>query len=170
VASRWFFQSYQCLLSLTQHFNAFTIHSSIIPVVTPFIFSYLSLAIFSNHDTKVQHFSSSSSSFQHQKKQIFYQQWGSRWQSKHDIRHYNYHYDDDSESDDQTLRRPSRDAMGERPSIAYSTSELGMTVSATHLTPMSARPLNPQHQEVYMVPVEEDECEPTMLASNKVSN
>jgi len=35
---------------------------------------------------------------------------------------------------------------------------------------MLAQPLHPERREVYIVPEEEDECMPALLASKKVSN
>ena len=83
---------------------------------------------------------------------------------------YNDRRDDISESDDEPVRRPSRKAMGKRPSKDSFTSTLGKRVAATQLTPTSAQPLHPERREVYIVSEEEVEREPAPLASKKVSN
>jgi hypothetical protein len=83
---------------------------------------------------------------------------------------YNHRQDDISESDDEPVRRPSRKAMGKRPSNDSFTATLGKHVTATQLTPTSAQPLHPERREVYIVSEEEDEREPAPLASKKVSN
>jgi hypothetical protein len=81
---------------------------------------------------------------------------------------YNDRRDDNSESDDEPLRRPSRKAMGKRPSKDSFTSTLGKRVAATQLTPTSAQPLHPERREIYLVSEEEDERELAPLASKKV--
>ena len=78
--------------------------------------------------------------------------------------------DDISESDDKPVQRPSRKAMGKRPSKDFFTSTLGKLVAATQLTLTSVQPLHPKCWEVHIVWKEEDECEPALLASKKVSN
>ena len=83
---------------------------------------------------------------------------------------YNHCQDDISESDDQSVLRPSRKAMGKRPSKNSFTSTLGIRVVPTQLTPTSAQPLHSGCREVYIVSEEEDEREPAPLASKKVSN
>jgi len=83
---------------------------------------------------------------------------------------YNDRQDDLSESDDEPVQRPSKKAMGKWPSKDSFTSTLGKRVAATQLTPTSAQPLYPEHQEVYIVSEEEHEREPALLASKKVSN
>src|SRR5882757_5608139 len=83
---------------------------------------------------------------------------------------YNDCQDDISESDDKPVRRPSRKAMGKRPSKDSFLSTLGKRVAATQLTPTSAQPLHPERREVYIVSEEEDEREPAPQASKKVSN
>jgi len=83
---------------------------------------------------------------------------------------YNHRRDDISESNDEPVRRPSRKAMGKRPSKASFTSTLGKRVAATQLTPTSEQPLHPERQQVYIVSEEEDEHEPAPLASKKISN
>ena len=83
---------------------------------------------------------------------------------------YNDRQDDISESDDEPVRRPSRKAMGKRPSKDSFTSTLGKRVAAIQLSPTSAQPLHPERREVYIVLEEEDEREPAPLASKKVSN
>jgi hypothetical protein len=60
--------------------------------------------------------------------------------------------------------------MGKRPSKDSSTSILGNGVAANQLAPTVAQPLHPEHREVNKVSEEEDEPEPTLLASKKVSN
>jgi len=59
--------------------------------------------------------------------------------------------------------------MGKQPSKDSFTSTLGKQVAATEFTPTSAQPLHSEHQKVYIVSEEEDECEPAPLASKKVS-
>jgi len=83
-ASPWWFSSYQCFLSFTEHFNSITIHSLILPLVTPLIFSYILLVTFSNYDIKAPLISSSCASFQHQEKETIDPPWGSPWPSQHD--------------------------------------------------------------------------------------
>jgi len=83
---------------------------------------------------------------------------------------YNDCRDDISESDDESVQRPSRKAIGKRPSKDSFTSTLGKRVAATQLTPKSSQPLDPELREVYIVSEEEDEREPAPLASQKVSN
>jgi len=83
---------------------------------------------------------------------------------------YNDHRDDISESDNEPVQRPSRKAMGKRPSKDSFRSTLGKRVAATQLTPTSAQPLHPERQEVYIVSEQEEEREPAPLASKKVSN
>jgi len=83
---------------------------------------------------------------------------------------YNDRRDDISESDDEPVRRPSRKALGKRPSKDFFTSTLGKRVAATQLTPTLVLPLHPERLEVYIVSEEEDEREPAPLASKKVSN
>ena len=80
---------------------------------------------------------------------------------------YNYRQDDNSGSDDEPLRRPSRKAMGKRPSEDSFTSTIGKGVMATQSTPTSAQPLHPERREVHIVSEEDDECKPTPLASKK---
>jgi hypothetical protein len=77
--------------------------------------------------------------------------------------------DDISESDDGPVRRPSRKAMGKPPSTDSFTSILGKCVPTTQLAPTSVQPLHPERREVYIVSEEEDEREPTLLVSTKVS-
>jgi hypothetical protein len=60
--------------------------------------------------------------------------------------------------------------MGKRPLKDSFTSTLGKRVAATQLTPTSAQPLYPERREVYIVSEEEDEREPSPLASKKISN
>jgi len=55
--------------------------------VTPVILSYISPAAFLNHDTKAPHFFCSSSSVQHQEKQMIYPRRGSWWSSQHVTQH-----------------------------------------------------------------------------------
>ncbi|KAF8534843.1 hypothetical protein BDD12DRAFT_809030 [Trichophaea hybrida] len=81
---------------------------------------------------------------------------------------YNDCRDDNSASDDEPLRRPSRKAMGKRPSNDSFTSTLGKRVAATQSTSTSAQPLHPDRREIYLVLEEEDERELAMLASKKV--
>jgi len=83
---------------------------------------------------------------------------------------YNDRRDDIPETDDEPVQRPSRKAMGNQPSKDSFTSTLGKLVAATQLTPTSARPLHPEHREVYIVSEEENEFEPAPLASKKVSD
>ena len=83
---------------------------------------------------------------------------------------YNDRRDDISESDDEPVRRPSRKAMGKRPSKDSFTSTLGKRVAATQLTPTLAQPQHPERREVYIVLEGEDKREPAPLASKKVSN
>jgi len=78
--------------------------------------------------------------------------------------------DDISESDDEPVQRPSKKAMGKRPSKDSFTSTLGKRVAATQLTPTLAQPPHPEHREVNIVSEEEDERKPAPLASKKVSN
>jgi len=83
---------------------------------------------------------------------------------------YNDNQDENSESDNEPLWRPSRNAMWKRPSKHSFLSTLGEQVTATQLTLMSAQPLRPEGQEVYIVSEEEDEREPVSLASKTVSD
>jgi len=78
--------------------------------------------------------------------------------------------DDNSESDDEPLRRPSRKAIGQRPSKDSFMSTLGKQVAASRLTSTSAQPLHSERLEVYDVWEEEDEHKPAPLESKKVSN
>jgi len=83
---------------------------------------------------------------------------------------HNDHRDDISESDDEHVWRPFRNAMCKRPSTDSITSTLGERVAATQLTHPLGQPLNPERREVTIVSEEEDEPEPVLLACNKVSN
>jgi len=83
---------------------------------------------------------------------------------------YKDRQDDILASDDEPVQRPSRKAMGKRPSKDSFTSTLGIRVAATQLTPTSAQPLHPERRDVYIVSEEEDERESVPLASKKVSN
>jgi len=86
------------------------------------------------------------------------------------VDNYNDHRDGISESDNEPVRRPSRKAIANRPSKDSFTAILGKRLSATQLTPMAARPLHPERQEVYIVSEEEDERQPAPLASKQVCN
>jgi hypothetical protein len=61
---------------------------------------------------------------------------------------YNDRRDDISESNDQPARRPSRNAMGKRPSKDSFTSTLGKQVAATELSLTSEQPLHSEHWDV----------------------
>jgi len=81
---------------------------------------------------------------------------------------YNDYYDDNSESDDEPLRRPSRETMGMRPSKDSFMATLGKQVTATQLNTMSVQPLQSERREVFIFSEEEDDCEPVSLASKKL--
>ena len=83
---------------------------------------------------------------------------------------YNDRRNDNAESHDEPLWRPSRNAMGKRPSKDSITSTLRKRVAAIQLTSTTAEPQHPESQEVYIVSEEEDEREPAPLASKKVSD
>ena len=78
--------------------------------------------------------------------------------------------EDYSESDDEPLRRPFRNAVDMHSSNDPFTSPRVKQVVATQVTHTLALSLHRGCQEVSIVPWEEDECEPTMLASKKVSD
>jgi hypothetical protein len=69
---------------------------------------------------------------------------------------YNDHQDDSSESDDEPVWRPFRQAMVKQPSKVSSKSTLVKRVAATQLPPAYAQPLYPERRVVHIVPEEED--------------
>ena len=62
------------------------------------------------------------------------------------LHNHNEHRDDNSESEDEPLRRPSRNTMGKRPSKDSFMSRLGKRVAATQLTPTLVQPLHPERR------------------------
>ena len=77
---------------------------------------------------------------------------------------------DNSESNNEPLWRPSKTAMGKRPSKDSYTSTLGKRVAVTPLTLMSAQSLHPEGQKVNAFFGEEDELESAPVVSTKVSD
>jgi len=83
---------------------------------------------------------------------------------------YNDRWDGNSESDNRPLWRPSWEEFKNRPSDGSFTSTLGKWVVVTQLSPPLLQPLHPENQKVYIVLEEEDEREPALQASEKVSH
>jgi hypothetical protein len=79
------------------------------------------------------------------------------------LTNYNDREDDISESDNEPVRRPSRNGMGKQPSKDSFTSTLGQRVAVTQLTPKSGQALHPERQAVYIVSGKEDQPEPVLL-------
>jgi len=117
---------------------------------------------------KSPHFSSSSSSCQHQEKEISIHQRNLDDDLSTISDNYNYSGDDNASSDDEPNWRTFRNAILKRPSKDSFKSILGQQVAATHVTPSSVHSLHPEHQAVYLVSEEKDEREPALLESKKV--
>jgi len=127
------FSSCQRCLFFTQRFISFNLHWFRFPLVTAWIFSYLSLAAFWNHGKKAPHFYSSCSSFQYQEKQTIYPRWGFQRESQPLPPNFNNRRDENWESDDKLLWRPFRNTMGKQPSMDFIQSALQKRVPAIYI-------------------------------------
>jgi len=137
-------------------------------VVTHLICWYILLASFLNQDMKAPQFFSFPSFLQYQKKQTIYP-----WLDLNDHvstiqDNYNNHLDDNTESDNEPLQRPSLKAMGKWPSKDSFTSTLRKHGCAPKLLLTSKQALNAKHQEGHIVSDTEHESDPAQLGSKKV--
>jgi len=161
-------ESPQHILSFTQPFNPFTIHSVTFPLVTALIFCMYHSPPFEIMTRRccpsppTPYPSSTGTSRRYIHDEDLDDNFGTILEKYDDHRVANY------EPDDETLCRPSREAISQRPSRHCFTSTLGMCVVATQLSPTSVQPLQPKRREINIVWEEDDECEPTPLASKKV--
>jgi len=129
------FYSYQLFLSFTERFNSFTLHSFTLPSETPLIFhTYHSPPFKIMTRTRRTSPHTHSPTTRRSRLSICNEDLDDNLRTIHDD--YNDHQDDNSESDDKPLRRPSTNAMGKRLSHESFTSTLGELVTATQSSPM----------------------------------